>query len=478
MLIRFMRWLGEEGMALPLVLAAMVILAALSIGAWTASSNVYFMSSRDRVESQALAVAEGGLEAAVWRVGDQFKTMSFPASFDYDIGGGDVHVDVTNEGFRRFKFVSRGVVTGPEGRQGVRYVKTSVFFFRIYDFLVGAGSLTAGGGGVNGTTSVKGPFYVRGNLQLSGDSAIMDGPLFVKNGNLVLQGSSRVGNPSITPTRVPSFIDGTHPPLTDPNFYATVDSNVPDISLPPLRETEMVGYYGAAVNESTDNHQGDYGKGGPVNVEPPAGWPGVAPWADPPVNWTGSPGYKVVDGNGTMAAIGSGTNGFTLSNATASFGNPANDDFAWDSATGVLTVKGTVFVDGPVTFSRDFIYDGNGAIVANGQITVDGGMRPKDTYPSDDVLGLTTPGTIVLNTNDPASTEANPAVAGVFFATQRIEFNGNQAYIRGSLLSGNLQFAHPNIHIVTDPQLPDFLPESMPGKDEDLAYPTRWQEGK
>lgn len=474
MLIRFRRWLGEEGMALPLVLAAMVILAALSVGAWTASSNVYFMSSRDRLESEALAVAEGGLEAAVWQLKGHFTGMSFPADLTYTLPNGTATVRVTAEGWQEYKVVSRGLVTGAGGQQGVRYVKTSVFILSLWNFIMGAGSLTAGGGGVNGTTSVKGPFYVRGNLQLSGNSSIMDGPLFVKNGNLVLQGSSSVGDPSITPTRVPCYIDGTHPPLTDPDFYATLNTNVPDISLPPLRETEMSGYYARATAESDDDQSGD--ATGIANIEPPIGWPGTAPWN---VGWASSPGYKVVDDNGTMATpIGSGTTAFTLSAATASFGNPANDDFAWDAATGVLTVKGTVFVDGPVTLSRDFRYDGNGAIVANGQVRVSGRMQPVGTYPDDDVLGLTTPSVMIIDTNDSGSSEANPAVAGAFFSTQRIEFNGNQAYIRGSLLSGNLTFAHPNIHIITDPQLPNFLPKSMPGQGTMLTFPTHWQEGR
>jgi hypothetical protein len=284
-----------------------------------------------------------------------------------------------------------------------------------------------------------------------------------------------VGDPSITPTRVPTYIDGTHPSLTDPNFYVTLNSNPPDLSLPPLRESEMSTYYNLAATESQDDEAGDHGSGNP-NLEPPAGWPGVAPWIVP---WAASGGYKVVDDNAAMTTpIGTGSFGLTIDNATASFGNEANDDFCWNAAAGRLTVKGTVFVDGPLLFDRDIRYNGNGAIIANGPITINQRMQAQDSYPDDDVLGLSTPNAMVINTNDAASSELNPAVAGAFFSTQRIDFNGNQAWIRGSLLSGNLTFAHPNIHIVTDPQLPDFLPKSLPGQGQMLTFPSHWQEGK
>lgn len=466
----FPAWRSERGVTVPVVMAAMVVLTALAIGAWTASSQNFFMSDRDKYEAQALNIAEAGLEAAVWQLKTKGNEMTFPATLTYTHPQGTATVTIEEQGWNDYEVVSRGVTTNGKS---ARWVKTHVFYLSLWNFLMGAGSLTAGGGGVNGTTSVKGPFYVRGNLRLSGNSEIMDGPLFVRNGDLNLTGSSRVGDAS-TPTRVPCYIDGSHPPLNDPDFYATLSTNVPDLSLPPLRDNEMQGYYNTASYQSRDMVLGDTSS---TAAEDNDGWPSVGNWVVP---WAGSPGYKVVDNDAAPGSLGEGSyGGLTFSSALAAFGRVADQDFAWDPSTNPMTlvVRGTVFVDGPVTFTGDINQVGNGTIVANGRITIDDGLKGAG-YPSQNVLGLVTPTEIVINTNDSHSDEENPALNGAYFATQRIAFNGNQAYIRGSLLSGNLTFAHPNIHIVTDPQLPSFLPKAMPGSTQMLTFPTHWQEGR
>lgn len=465
---------GQEGSALPLALAAMVLLTVLSVAAYSMSSQNYFQTSKNKRSLSALNVAEAGLNATVWRFQQAgAMTGTFPQTFNYDLQPeGVATVTVTKGSWSEYKFVSKALSAGPEGR-AVRSVKTSVFFFNIWNFIMGAGSLTAGGGGINGNTSVTGPFYVRGNLELGGNSTFKEGPLFVRNGNISIQGSGDVGKDS---TRVPCFVDGTHPAVTGStgNFHVDLSINVPDLQLPPLRESDMLSRRGTALSQSSDDRKGDTSI---VTSEP-----GVSPYV--PAGWpkAGAPGYKVWDSNGTMASpIGSGPEALVLSAATASFGDPSNDDFAWDNSVSPakLYVHGTVFVDGPVTVSQNTRYVGNGTIVANGDMTISEPLKALNAYPSEDCLGLVTPTTIWITGNDPGSSADNPMIAGALFATNSINFNVNgvNCYVRGSLLSGNLTFARPNTKIITDPQLPTFLPQSMPGSGQILTFPTNWREG-
>jgi hypothetical protein len=46
--------------------------------------------------------------------------------------------------------------------------------------------------------------------------------------------------------------------------------------------------------------------------------------------------------------------------------------------------------------------------------------------------------------------------------------------VKGSVLAGSISFTHANEHLVTDPNLPGFLPKSMPGAGQYILTKGAW----
>ena len=58
-----------------------------------------------------------------------------------------------------------------------------------------------------------------------------------------------------------------------------------------------------------------------------------------------------------------------------------------------------------------------------------------------------------------------PDFAGAFFCQGTAIFTGN-SYLKGSIIAGVMDFSTysaNNSHLITDPNLPSFLPDSLPG---------------
>lgn len=451
---------SESGVAIVAVIGIMFVLTLLGVGVFTASQNNLTLTEREKRSTLALAVADAGIDRAIW----QLKAKgSLPTSMTITTSTGSAEISVTAMANSEWQITSRGRTT--QAPQVKRAVQVSVFSMSLWNFVM-ASSLTAGGGGLVGTTSVYGPFYVRGGVTMSGNSEVQIGPLFVKSGNINLTGSGQIGEPS---SYVDVYCDGTTPAPGSGRFYANLSNNCPDLYIPPLRLGELQSLQNTAAQQSSDDLMGDTDI---VNVEPPPPASGTAPGA-----LAGY--YKIIDTDRNVTGVGNGTNGLTISAATPSWGVAAHgsgEDFAWDQATKTLFVKGTVFVDGPVNFTTDFRYEGNGTLVANGNIYVASYIRPLGPYPNDDVLGLVTPGQMRFAVNGSNNSDPNQAdIFGAFFAANKITIDANVC-IRGSMLTGLLDFAHPNGHLFTDPQLPSYLPKSMPGSTERYTYVASWRE--
>jgi hypothetical protein len=198
--------------------------------------------------------------------------------------------------------------------------------------------------------------------------------------------------------------------------------------------------------------------------------------------------YKVIAADGGIGTLRSGTHALTIG-GTGSWGSysgdghytlTSHDDFAFNDTTNVLYVEGTVFVDGPVTMNEDIYFVGNGQIIANGNITVNGKFIASgttkgymDAYHS---VGLVTPGSIIVNTNDSNVTDpaSDPTITGALFASKDFSMTSNGLLVRGSVIAGSISFNHPNQHLVTDPDLPNFLPRGMPGNGQCILTKGSW----
>lgn len=454
---------SERGSALLIALGAVCILTVLSIGLIALAQNDLGLSRKEKKSTQALHVAEAGIDKAVWEL-RRLGTIS--SSFEVTTSLGTATVSASENG-DLWTIASTG-----ETADGTRrIVEAEVFSLSYWNMVMASQTLTASGGGVNGTTSVDGPFYVRGNLELSGSSDITGGPLFVKDGILDLQGNGTVGTAS---EPIILYLEQGYMGKTENVYYSSLSYNVPNISLPSLGQGEMQDLETEARDQSFDNKKGYEEITADESMSYSRKYPGVS-----------SGYYKVVDDNGVVTTpVGTGTSSLVISSTTPSFGDPGTeaspkDDLAWDLPSKTLTVRGTVFVDGPLTISTEIYYSGNGAIVSNGDITIyEDILAIDDThtkFPATACLGFVTPVNIYLKNPSNNGTIAN--IEGALFAGESIITDSNLC-IRGAMLTRNLEFGHPNGHLITADDLPAHLPEAMPGYGENLVIITGWHEGK
>jgi len=452
----------EKGMAMIVVIGIMLIVTTLAFGAMAVSESDLLLSERDRESMEALHVAEAGIQKALWQLEEQGSTMSSETIFTIPVGNGIAQVSAVQDGTNSWYWTVESTGTCGEAH---RKIKVTVFNFSIWNMNAGLGSnksLASGGNGIHGTTSVDGPFYVRGNIELSGTSSIKGGPLFIKTGSLVFQSASATLGKS--DKRVDTFIEpaeGYDDIVGVKNkdnqlFISRLSNQVPDIKLPPMEALSF--YRDQAKKESTET---------PVTAHPSA---------DP----VKSGGYKVVDDDGENETSDMKKT-YKLDSGIASFGN---NEFGWDRTNRILYTGGTTFVDGDLVIGdneNDTIrYDGRGTIVVNGNITIKGRLIPTTTkMDNDHVLGLVTGKSIEIHINASNSGDPDkPHVAGAFFAEEKIKIAKNNITFVGSMIAGTLDFADKtnNSHLFTDDSLPTFLPPSLPGSTKFLAMTTSWRE--
>lgn len=442
----------DSGMVLIAVVGLLLLITIIGMAAWVASQENFSLTVREKRSTSALHVAEAGLDTAMWKL--KVMGTGVPPSFSVTTPNGTASVTTSSTGVFTYDIISVGSVPGTP--TVTRTVSTQVFAMSLWNMILASGSSSpvgSGGGHFNGNGNLVGPFYMRGSLDFTnGDSGFFGGPLFIKKGDIVLGGSSQIGT-NAEPVQV--FCDGTYP-VGNANFHpaGNVSPNVPDISLPRVND-KMAEYRTAALQESVDGRVGTKGSGGTNSetrtVSPPS----------PPGKF--STYYKIID-NDTQINESSG--GLTLS-AGSAFG-VNTDDFAL--VGGVLYVRGTVFVDGPITIQGPLTYSGNGTLVANGNIEVYGNLMPQGAFPSVDALGLTTTGSVRMHTN-------GSTMRAAIYAAQSFDMVDNNQLLEGAVLTNTFGLPHGG-EIRTQPQLPAYLPPSLPGGDGNVVFPSAWHDGR
>lgn len=473
----------EDGYAIPVVMGVIALLTVITMAGFFMARQSLNESELNRRESQAFQAANGAADAAVARLRlSGYRESDFPMFFP-KIGSGEASVTMTPLLPNEYKLVSVG--RGADGT--IETVQCGVFEMRLYGMNIAYGS-AAGfnqntGGMFNGNASVYGPFYTYNNLRqgenlgtsLSGGFGW--GPIYIKGGTLdVKAGYLRdVGY---------LFVDPEQP---DPKVVAsstTVVRAVPPLEVPEVDAAFLTKAYQEARGQSADNVQGDPLVSVVKNAEPTP-YPAtlLAPGA------SGS-FYKVVDNDSTVN--GGYSAGLTIGTG-ASFGR-STDDFAWDAVTRVLTVWGTVFIDGPLTLVRDpaipghpeIHYVGNGSLIVNGPVVIEESFTPVDPLtvglPEDgprnglanqrflpgEIVGIATHTTISLQastTNNDKNPDGPPTHAGAFFADERISFKSKTVVV-GSLISRGIDVLNNNnMDLRTSPNLGKYIPRSMPGVD-------------
>ena len=517
----------DAGVALVTVLGVMLVITVLAIGSFTLARQALHEARRVEGETKAFRAASSGLD-------ERLATFTESKANEM-LGGGpitgstpDGTYSITIEGLPDNEFVLTSVGTGKDGT--VATVKQRFYFLDLWkmNLSTGSDSLMSGSSALHGTSSIVGPFYMKGNLEIQANMAVLEGPLFVKDGNITLKNTNSWLGLISQPIKV--YCDKSIPE-NDGNgsgkgtgvYISTRVRKVPDIQLPPLTEATMNEWAQKALTESIDNKMGTKdltnleATGGDATTYTTMMPPSTATWKRVAAHGTTRPYKFIGPATGVPSAKGMGTTNLVIggkNSTTKSFGAwgsvnttdgvslpagpagstgyPANrwDDFAFDDVNNILYINGTVFVDGNLTFEEDTRYVGNGTIVVNGNILLNGGLRPVGTNVQGEnnkwALGLVAVKdlTFTKGGNNPmaGTSAANreslrtiPAdYAGAFYTEGKAKFTDNNMLVRGTVLSRQMEFTGNNILLITNPLLPSYLPDSLPGAGTGFLSPSLW----
>ena len=181
--------------------------------------------------------------------------------------------------------------------------------------------------------------------------------------------------------------------------------------------------------------------------------------------------YKFIGSSTGRSALGAGS--YFLEIDGTSFGawegngypiaSGLHDDFAYDAGNGVLYVEGTIFVDGDLHIGTNVQnYVGNGTIVVNGDCFIGGEVEPMGgEMSSANCVGLAVTGDVTIGDNA-HSGNVRARWEGAIFCNGEVGLYHTDSSFEGSILCDTLYGDKPNIRIETNPDLPKYLPASMP----------------
>jgi hypothetical protein len=535
MMNRMTRYRADDGVALVTVIGVMVVVTLLAVGSFTLASQALHESERLRDETQAFRAANAGLDLALSTFSE---TSEFPQTGEVD--DGTYTVTKKDYGGDEYELVSVGV--GKDG--STETVSVKFFYFDLWKMNlggVGPTSVVSGSNALNGTSNIVGPFYMKGNLELGANMSIREGPLFVKNGNIVRKsGAFLLGEPD-RPIKL--YCDGDWKTTADATkdngwnsgFYEkSPSSSVPDIRLPELTTKDMDTWRNKALAESVDNIQGSplletmaktnlEADGGPdtyTTMQPPnsATWTRKRLSNSAGVQISKNACYKFIGAaDGSYAPKGQGTYAVTIDSSTPSFGSwgslnttgaviagdghytlaNVHDDFAYDAVNKILYAEGTIFIDGPLTIDlggAQLKYVGNATIFCNGDIRLKSDVVPyyqtgatNTHYAGEEngwALGFVTPKNIYFQSSSSNSSGGGSTVeelraapvnfSGAYFGETAVYFTHPGTRVRGSIIAGKIESEVTNCYMMTNPLLPKYLPESLPGAGKGMLAPGLW----
>lgn len=447
----------DEGSVLIAVIGIMVVLTVLAIGAYAMADGNLFQAKRDRGSAQALAAAEAGLEQVSWRIGNQVEPTT---TLNFTLPTGNVSVSTSQTTPMTWHLISTGSSNTTPSVS--RTVSCDEFNMKIWNMDFIDGPMGVGGcGKFNGGASFTGSWYIIGDWpDTKGQVSFNGGPYFVKNGSIPA-GHANFGTDGHV---VDIYCDGyVDPGLTNVNVH----NYCPAIPIPAQGNPELSADRSLASQESSDNLVGNTGAPSPERsrVSPAFGLPSPRSGV----------GYKVVDNDSN---VNQSITSLTLSSGTPSFGAPRDgtgaspDDFAWDAAAGVLTVRGTVFIDAQDLYLTGITWAGNGTIVCSGNVHVSGSWGPyvQSNYPSVDNVGIAASGAI----DDSADPTYGAFYSAVSFSN---EAAGNKATFNGEIVAPVCSWAM-HATVITTPHMADYMPKSMPRGQGGIPVLSGWHEGK
>ena len=425
-----MKLRNNRGNAIVLSITVSIILMIVMITTIIMLRQQTSLVSGSRRKSEALSIAEAGLDAAIWQL-ERKQTLPFVDNL-YNFSGSNtqgtyqVQVQKINES----QYVVKATGTAKNlPSDKVRAVQQDVYYINLSSS-VATFSDTNGGGTVTGSVRVIGPFYTNGNLSLSGSAEAdsldgTDGNPFLVRGNLYVDGSATIGKSSPMAVFVKGTMSRTNGnPLPAGTVKDFVSNQVPEVTLPEIVQSQ---YLSAA--EANDN--------------------------------------AVYTGNLTLG-----------SSSDVSFSHFNYDKDTSPDAT--LTVDGVIYINGSLTITKATNYShasgGKATIFVNGPIRIEKELKATADYPDDSVLALINSDTTMDDDVYVAvsSGDTNPPIVQsyVYSAGQlRIKY---KVKIVGSVIANSLY-----LDTVPDLEVPlgsANYPYLFPGKDLAFLTTSNWRE--
>jgi Tfp pilus assembly protein PilV len=347
-----LRTLGNDrGMAMPVALGAVLILAVVAVAVSRLAQSGESSARRMSADQRAFALAESGLE----RASATLHAAVDPASAAALAPGSEVQ-DGGTVGWSgslagtTWTLTGTGSIPGEGGAAPATRTASAKYSVSVagspweYVFAGNPSSCTTLAGTV-GT-----PLWVAGDLCVS-DGATFTGPKLHVEGVVDTATSGQIGT-STTPVGSANLVFGCAGGAPDPHACTSADrvwassvTQVPGTLTKP--QVDLDAWYTAA-------------KPGPANACTSGNVPG---------------GFDN-DGsrNGSHAPFDL-TGGTSYSCVFAVSGTPVGRLEWLPGSPGVLTVGGVVFFDGDVTSSGDAIYTGRGTIYSSGSVSLPPGAR-------------------------------------------------------------------------------------------------------
>jgi hypothetical protein len=355
---------SEAGIALPFALVTMLATGTLASSAIAYSSWNYGSTKRSDAESQAFALAEAGINNAMAILANPSNDPTNPSllpghSQAYE-GGTATWSGTYNAATSTWTLIATGEMRNPTGPSAAPVRRTITSRVPVgsapvqqlqnesWNYMVStrtgfACDQTMASSVVNGA-----PVYTFGNLCLSAASVVTRGPLAVR-GSLTISTGASVGTLAspVSEAHVAGGCAG-HPCSAADNVFAARTSTSPPLLTAPTPNWDH--WYANAA-------------------------PGPARACE-----TSSGTVPVFDNNG--ARDRSVTTVFSLTPAssyTCRVGPPGNPsgELSWNASTRVLTVRGTIFIDGQAKVDNGQLntYEGQGVLYLSGSFAVQNGSK-------------------------------------------------------------------------------------------------------
>ncbi|MFN2470305.1 MAG: hypothetical protein ABR583_04820 [Gaiellaceae bacterium] len=338
---------SERGLALPMALGMMMVLAIALAAVLTLSVGGESAARRQNADQQALALAEAGINqaASILVAATDPSVPSALGSGSTNMEGGTSAYSATLSGLR-WTVVGTGTVPNPTATGGpVQRTGSMQFDISVantpweYSFAdQPAGCMTIRNDAVFAT-----PLWINGDLCLANNALYTASKLYV--GGKVTNGGSigTVGLPISSATIVGGCTGGVpdpHPCTAADSVYASSISQTPSALTKPPADFGL--WYSAA-------------KPGPANACTSGTMPGG--FDNDTTRNRSRPTFDLTPGSFYDCRYVDGA-GNTVGQITWTPGSP-----------GTLTVAGTIYFDGDITHSGSAVYAGRATIYASGKVT-------------------------------------------------------------------------------------------------------------